>query len=103
MAAGVSLKRWSCSSTSQQHPGSWTAAHPRVCDKSGIFVVPIMTLAFPGAWSWPAAGDDNSGLWVVGALYIFVGMVVGVAMVSGTTAAVCVADRVTVVGVKARS
>lgn len=51
-------------------------------------VVPIVTLAFTGAWSWTAAGNDSSGLWVIGALFVLVGMVVGTVLVSGTTAAV---------------
>lgn len=50
-------------------------------------VVPMMTVAFTGAWSWTAVGVDDSGLWLVGAVYVFVGMFVGTAMVSGVTAA----------------
>lgn len=50
-------------------------------------VVPTMTVAFTGAWSWTAAGVDDTGLWLVGAVYVFVGMFVGTAMVSGVTAA----------------
>lgn len=54
-------------------------------------VVPIMTVGFTGAWSWTATGVDDSGLWLVGAVYVFVGMFVGTAMVSGVTAVVRVA------------
>lgn len=57
-------------------------------------VVPIMTVAFTGAWSWTAAGVDSSGLWLVGAVFVLVGMLVGTVMVSGLAAAVRVAGSV---------
>lgn len=40
-------------------------------------VVPVMPVAFTAAWSWTAAGADGTGLWVIGAVLVFVGMVVG--------------------------
>ncbi|WP_320066735.1 hypothetical protein [Micromonospora sp. RTGN7] len=43
-------------------------------------VVPVMTVSFTAAWAWRAATSDDSGLWVIGA----VGMLVGLA--SGSTA-----------------
>lgn len=57
-------------------------------------VVPIMTVAFTGAWSWTASGVDDSGLWLVGAISVFVGSGIGTVMVSGSTAAVRVAGSV---------
>ncbi len=52
------------------------------------FVVPIMSLMFTAVWSWTATSSDDSGLWVVGALLVFVGMLVGTGVVSGLTNAV---------------
>ncbi|GAB3701195.1 hypothetical protein GCM10027597_64830 [Saccharopolyspora tripterygii] len=49
-------------------------------------VIPVMPVAFTAAWSWTASGADDTGLWVVGALLVFVGMVVGTGVVSGITA-----------------
>ncbi len=48
----------------------------------------IMPVAFTAAWSWTAAGADSSGLWGVGAMLVFVGMLAGTGVVSGLTAAV---------------
>ncbi|RAN93348.1 hypothetical protein ONO23_06300 [Micromonospora noduli] len=45
-------------------------------------VAPVMTVAFTAAWSWRAASTDDSGLWVVGAVLVLVGMAVGSALVS---------------------
>lgn len=49
-------------------------------------VIPVMHVAFTAAWSWTASGADDTGLWGVGALLVFVGMVVGTGVVSGITA-----------------
>ncbi|GAB2652866.1 hypothetical protein GCM10027271_08840 [Saccharopolyspora gloriosae] len=49
-------------------------------------VVPIMPVAFTAAWTWTAAGADDSGLWAVGAVLVFAGMLVGTGVVSGITA-----------------
>lgn len=49
-------------------------------------VIPVMPVAFTAAWSWTAAGADGTGLWVIGAVLVFVGMVVGTGAVSGVTA-----------------
>lgn len=49
-------------------------------------VVPIMPIAFTAAWSWTAASADDSGLWAVGAMLVFVGMLAGTGAVSGVTA-----------------
>jgi|GEM_PF-3595071 len=51
-------------------------------------VIPIMSVAFTLAWSWTAAPSDETGLWAVGAMMIFVGMLAGSAAVSGLTVAV---------------
>lgn len=51
-------------------------------------VVPIMPVAFTAAWSWTAASSDGSGLWLVGALLVFFGMLVGTGVISGLTRAV---------------
>ncbi|MEH1165254.1 hypothetical protein V6V47_07695 [Micromonospora sp. CPCC 205539] len=45
-------------------------------------VAPVMTVAFTVVWSWRAASTDNSGLWVVGAILVLVGMAVGSTAVS---------------------
>ncbi|MET8092120.1 hypothetical protein [Micromonospora sp. NPDC005220] len=45
-------------------------------------VAPVMTVAFTAAWSWRAAGTDDSGLWVVGGILVLVGMAVGSTLVS---------------------
>ncbi|MCX2732493.1 hypothetical protein OOZ19_19820 [Saccharopolyspora sp. NFXS83] len=49
-------------------------------------VVPIMPVAFTAAWAWTAAGTDDSGLWAVGAVLVFVGMLAGTGVVSAITA-----------------
>jgi hypothetical protein len=36
-----------------------------------------MTVAFTAAWSARAAGGDETGLWLVGAIGVFVGMAIG--------------------------
>jgi hypothetical protein len=41
---------------------------------SPLIVVPTMTIAFTVAWSLAAASSDESGLWGVGAILIFVGL-----------------------------
>lgn len=56
-------------------------------------VVPVMPVAFTAAWSWTAAGADGTGLWVIGAVLVFVGMVVGTGAVSGITAVARAAVR----------
>jgi hypothetical protein len=45
-------------------------------------VVPTMTVPFTITWSWAAAVTDNSGLWAVGALLVFVGLASGSAGLS---------------------
>lgn len=45
-------------------------------------VAPVMTVAFTAVWSWRAAGTDDSGLWVVGAILVLVGMAAGSTVVS---------------------
>ncbi|MET8086634.1 hypothetical protein [Micromonospora sp. NPDC005237] len=45
-------------------------------------VAPVMTVAFTAAWSRQAASRDDSGLWVVGAVLVLVGMAVGSTAVS---------------------
>lgn len=57
------------------------------------FVVPVMPIAFTAAWSWTAAGADGTGLWAVGALLVFAGMVVGTGTISGITAVARAAAR----------
>lgn len=52
-------------------------------------VVPIMSVTFTAAWSATAvANSDGAGLWVVGAMLVFVGMLAGTVIVSGLTAVV---------------
>lgn len=50
-------------------------------------VVPIMPAAFTAAWSWTVTRADGTGLWGVGALLLFIGMLVGTGIVSGLTVA----------------
>lgn len=50
-------------------------------------VVVTMTVAFVAAWSINAAVRDGSGLWVVGAGLLTVGMAVGTALVAMATGA----------------
>jgi hypothetical protein len=45
-------------------------------------VVPAMTVAFTVAWSFAAAASDDTGLWVIGAVLIFMGMAAGTAALS---------------------
>jgi hypothetical protein len=45
-------------------------------------VAPVMTVAFTVAWSWRAASSDDSGLWVVGAGLVLIGMAIGATVVS---------------------
>lgn len=51
-------------------------------------VIPIMSIAFTAAWSWTAASADSTGLWGVGAMLVFVGMLAGTFLVVGLTAIV---------------
>ncbi|MGJ7906491.1 hypothetical protein ACOQFL_08435 [Actinopolyspora sp. H202] len=51
-------------------------------------VLVIMPLSFTAAWSWTAAGADSSGLWGVGAVLVFVGMLAGTGLVTGLTTVV---------------
>lgn len=54
---------------------------------SAWLVIAIMTVTFTVAWSATAASGDETGLWMVGALLVFVGMLAGTGLVSGVTAA----------------
>ncbi|MCO1594726.1 hypothetical protein M8C17_06055 [Micromonospora sp. RHAY321] len=45
-------------------------------------VAPVMTVVFTTAWTWRAASSDDSGLWVVGAVLVFVGTAIGSTVVS---------------------
>ncbi|MER7167838.1 hypothetical protein ABT336_17430 [Micromonospora sp. NPDC000207] len=45
-------------------------------------VVPVMTATFTIAWSQNAAATDDSGLWGVGAVLVFVGMASGATLIS---------------------
>lgn len=45
-------------------------------------VAPVMTVAFTVAWSRQAASRDDSGLWIVGAVLVLIGMAVGSTAVS---------------------
>jgi hypothetical protein len=45
-------------------------------------VAPVMTVSFTAAWAVGAARSDESGLWIVGALGVFVGMAIGSTVVS---------------------
>jgi hypothetical protein len=42
-----------------------------------LLIAPIMAIAFTAAWSVPAAADDETGLWVVGAMMVFAGTAAG--------------------------
>jgi hypothetical protein len=42
----------------------------------------VMPIAFTIAWSIPAQASDGSGLWLVGAIMILMGMAVGVCVVT---------------------
>ncbi|HYN95630.1 MAG TPA: hypothetical protein VES42_17420 [Pilimelia sp.] len=46
------------------------------------WTVPAMTITFTAAWSLRAAGSDESGLWLVGAVLVLGGMALGSALVS---------------------
>lgn len=50
-------------------------------------VVVTMTVAFVGAWSVNAATKDGSGLWVVGAALLTVGMAAGATVIAMGTKA----------------
>ncbi|XVU21169.1 hypothetical protein ACQPZJ_28310 [Actinoplanes sp. CA-054009] len=50
-------------------------AHPLV-------VAAVMTVVFTAAWSAKAAGSDESGLWVVGAVLVAVGTSAGSVLVA---------------------
>lgn len=41
-----------------------------------------LTIGFTAAWSASAAADDDTGLWVVGALLVLAGMALGVGLVT---------------------
>jgi hypothetical protein len=45
-------------------------------------VVAAMTVSFTVAWSWAAAVADETGLWLVGAVLVAVGMAAGSAVLS---------------------
>jgi hypothetical protein len=45
-------------------------------------VAPVMTVSFTVAWAVGAALRDESGLWLVGAIGVFVGMAIGSTIVS---------------------
>lgn len=51
-------------------------------------VIAIMTVTFTVAWSATAARGDETGLWGVGAMLVFLGMLAGTGLVSGVTAAI---------------
>jgi hypothetical protein len=51
------------------------------------WTVAAMTVTFVAAWSAQAAATDESGLWLVGAVMLAVGMVTGTAVVSVVTGA----------------
>lgn len=53
----------------------------------GRVTVVVTTLAFTFAWS-VTASSDGSGLWLVGALLVLVGVAVGASVVAAVTAAV---------------
>lgn len=50
-------------------------------------VIAIMPVTFTVAWSATAASGDETGLWGVGAILVFLGMLAGTGLVSGVTAA----------------
>lgn len=45
-------------------------------------VVPVMPIAFTLAWAGPAAREDDTGLWIVGALMVATGTSVGALVVA---------------------
>jgi hypothetical protein len=47
-----------------------------------LLVAPIMAVAFTASWAVPAAAEDESGLWVVGAVLVFAGTAAGAAVVA---------------------
>jgi hypothetical protein len=47
----------------------------------------VMTVAFTAAWTVQAAGEDESGLFLVGAILVLVGMTAGTTVVALITAA----------------
>ncbi|WP_250797123.1 hypothetical protein [Micromonospora phytophila] len=47
-----------------------------------LLAAATMTATFTVAWSWRAASTDDSGLWVVGAVLVLVGMAAGSTAVS---------------------
>ena len=47
----------------------------------------VMTVAFTAAWTVQAAGDDESGLFLVGTILVLVGMTAGTTVVALITAA----------------
>lgn len=51
-------------------------------------VVPIMPVAFTGAWTLSTHGGESGGLWALGAALVLVGTCVGTVLVSGLTAVV---------------
>ena len=46
----------------------------------------VMTIAFTAAWTVQAAGEDESGLYLVGAILVLAGMTAGTAVVASLTA-----------------
>lgn len=54
---------------------------------AGLVVV-TMTVVFTGAWSINASSTDTTGLWAVGAVFLFLGMLAGLWLVVATTSAI---------------
>jgi hypothetical protein len=54
-----------------------------------LLVVPAVALPFTAAWSVAAATTDDSGLWVIGAVFALIGATVG----AGTASAITDAAR----------
>lgn len=47
-----------------------------------LVVTPVMTVTLTAAWSARAASSDETGLWLVGAVLVFVATAAGTALVS---------------------
>jgi hypothetical protein len=47
-----------------------------------LLVAPVMATAFTAAWAVPAAAEDESGLWLVGAVLVFAGTAAGTTAVA---------------------
>jgi len=48
-------------------------------------IVPVMAAAFTTPWAVQAAAEDQTGLWLVGAMLVLIGTAAGAAVVSGAT------------------